>query len=581
MIFLFTLLFAFVFIITPASSTTCIHKPMWDVYGHKNKFDWNHTCDDDDKIPFTHSLSPFTLGSKTSQKAMNDPKHFYFTLDYNKNGNDTCWTAADCRMPPMIGVIRKQSNGQVWKPNRKAFSYNAKSEWCCNNKNPFKLISRLPPAVNQIHRMNVVVESTQVLHDGKIMRLNFRAKREKLYYYIDMTCHGTEFGSRNGHSGQYSSRIGSGQYTEVMYRGSHLRTHGPARIAYRKGQRITLQLMSHSKFKQYAAVRNTWYIVGIRDIGEQIGALLKTGIEWMFLGLPNGSIAVALAYLNKAFRIYERYPDAVIKYDTVKIHSGEFYDQVEPALKYMTENNRLFEAFAKDRECMDRLEPRFVKNVNHGNPPEHGCKHSKYGFLDCPNFCSRKCAHVTQVLYEARATIWNTMIHVPQCSECPGLMGTFRLRVSHNDQIDPYIVSKGRLPQCLPYENDRGEIKHTTGLETLAIFEKDYDRDCYTCIETGHCKLTDVFEIPDLFKKIENMGCDSKKIKSFRSRHGTHCKDECDKEIKCIAYTLKNGNQCRLYGECEEKIESSGSTLFVSKKRMTDMKYKYDDKLYI
>jgi hypothetical protein len=396
---------------------------------------------------------------------------------------NTCLTVEQCAFPPLLTVVRRVADRSLWRPPASAFDKrlpmysvngddpqvpgNAKSA----NHN-FQLLKLLPPFGNELKVHDDVSGLSQsfyprgaTVETAKIVRMTFTFRGERLYAYLDLTCGAARaFSRRNGFMGQNNARP-NGIFHELMYvpSGSMPNTHGPMRgdlgitrdtrvygpgaARFSLDPKFAFQGPSDGRKLKWATWWQSWMQLTKLSPAMMVAAYLKTALEWAFMLPPRGNMPVTILYFYAAQVEYRKLrPGTAVDFSAVELFSGRFYREMKEALDWLVApdnsgNGRpnFMSQSLVGSQCMRDLPGEFTRPFLNGiKPPELGCSSA---VMNCAAWCSFSCKPFWSVIQQARKLSWGaTMVEVPKCSRCPGLLGIFRDQVPARNELSKHSV---------------------------------------------------------------------------------------------------------------------------------------------
>lgn len=512
----------------------------------------------------------------------------------------SCVTVADCRMPPMLTVIRKASDGSIWRPSIDTGSSkysDLENAWCCNtnealdgfdytfrNSNTKTILQLFPAARHQFRslatfRSLTLFPSTATTpEEAKIIRVDFSVGSTQLYTYVDYTCNEVKgYTWLNGFTG-HQGRTGGGLFHEVILQSKNRNLpsiHGPARqdlgprpinTTYMYIQYIGNFKTGSNKVLQWAAAKNFWYTPpkpakNKEGYLQMASAHLKTATEWLFLAPPKGNLPVAFMYLFASYLFLDAagvdftpdfYDDSLLN-----IYQGDQYTFMKPVVEYLLETvsgstkARIFHALL-DLDGLDNCRGAFLtsfynqfaaRSITTRKPPEQGCigANPSSAKQNCQLWHSRRCENTINTLYEARALKWADFHDtIPKCSECPGLIGWWRSGAVISDHQK--LLDVGKHPQCFPWRDYDGTKQSDLGydMDSSDAYELDYNEG-YTC-DANSCRFTDADQVSlsKVVKAFSYRTCQDRNhyLRKKRVASADACRKLCfdPSELKCMAF---------------------------------------------
>lgn len=419
-----------------------------------------------------------------------------FTVDVSKlkSFEGLCLTVADCRVPPILSIVRRYPGGDIWVPSS--------SQKFVKLGIPSNLIKFTPPIPDRYMTKIVRNLKTTYLNDKKVARIDFEMDNQKLYVYMDMTCNSLgDFHRRKGFFAQSQASV-NGLFLEVLMKGVDTRIPS-VHTAMRKDLGFTDSKSSYgdtnpkrrttmyAKFKgqkNWYSMTQLWLSVNRVTTPQMVAGYLQSAVSWALLSPPKGNWPILLLYLLAAQNAYLKVPK--VDFGILELYTVERYDVIKPALDYLIELNSKgvpnFMSYSlKGSKCISKLPFDFVNSfMSRRGPPEEGCDGTE---LDCTRWCSNDCIEMVNVMKKATRLVWdNVMSGVPNCSECPGLIGNFAESLTYEN---PLFNETKYFPQCLPFKTD-SKIYYNTGSAFKDINPEDMSK-CMTCISKVGCVKTD------------------------------------------------------------------------------------------
>ena len=390
---------------------------------------------------------------------------------------NTCLTMQDCIMPPVLTMIRRNLTKALWRPYRNQFRNPEIDTMCCDP--PSNLF--LPPEGNNgvFSKGTATVQITGQTYyprgssyrDAKIIRIDFYlTSSDPLYTYIDITCSaGKDFARRNGFLGQNMART-NGIFQEIVFEGiDGPNTHTPVNqlngISSTKSDfnepSSSKTFVTNFKFigpynttnNQYTWISwwQSWVTVSGATNNELMLVYLIAAIDWLKLSPPTGNRAVGFLYFKQAILAWKQ--KMTYKTDFLERYFGQMFYMHKDSLDFLLETTsnqlpRFLTGSTDFNSCYAELpgafKAAFTKN---NNPPESACSNGK--ILNCPAWKSDKCPKTTQMLNSAVAkSLYNSVLQIPRCSDCPGLVGNFREVIPPTNKWSSVMK---KFPQCLPF----------------------------------------------------------------------------------------------------------------------------------
>ncbi|GBG32789.1 Hypothetical Protein FCC1311_090142 [Hondaea fermentalgiana] len=546
--------------------------------------------------------------------------------------NSLCLTVADCRLPPLLTIIRKQSDDSLFQPTLDESSNVFKDHYgnmCCevNKEIPgfeyemrnsnHKTSKAIYPATRYQYRSSAKFDSIKMYPstatsaiEAKIFRVNFNISDVPYYIYVDNTCNELQDNYwSNGFYGNFG-RVGSGLFHEVMFKGdSDLpSTHGPANQANgpvpHNTNSFTVQFMGNyepgTTQLQWAAARNFWYIKGSTPRDKMAANHIKTAVEWVLLAPPKGNLPVSILYMMASKMFLDRMNRGNGKYTTdafdlslIESHQESFFKYTRAAVEWLIDDSetgkaRFVEALLKDgiEECRSALMPAFYEQFASSSsskrkPPEQGCltANPTTAIMDCNLWHSRKCKNTIEVMYAARSIIWkNFHRSVVSCYNCPGKIGWWRSGAVGNNYE---TINDMRLfPQCLPFEDESG-LKYDLGfdMDDATTIQVDFMQG-FTCHHEG-CRFTDAAlvegdELAQIADVRPGRACDNAALATSTADSFKECQALCFSHdyLSCTAFGFnQDSGACTLYEGCDRVLAAGATdsdTLVVGKPHITD-----------
>jgi len=541
----------------------CLTKVLWNFTGdtsvagdstiHDFRFQHDEICS---ALPFAsydypvHALTgtppptnfDFTGSSQDRLDIAAELSSIPFTVDVDKLTDEQigslCLTVEDCQVPPLLTVVRNDADGSIWKPSKRQVKNSAyPSTYCCdtniNTKSTahdanFYTLSNMPPAAYRVATTKAPIKLLfqeffprgSSAQNATITKVTFAYARQRLYFYVDMTC-GTarDMYRRKGFTGQWNSRL-NGFYAEVIFRS---RKYGDAHSVVRLDKGFISTKAEFGDIKphsiggftikmggvgsnvgganeryEWLSIRNYWFSIGRLDANDIVVSLMKSGFEWMFFAAPKGNWPVTLCYFLAAQSAFADNfePDHQLDFSVVRDYAGAYYTKIKPALDYLAEivdgKPRFMHEVLKGSECIKKLPSSYLSPfLNSRRPPEIQCTSAaKNGaYLNCRKWCSASCESFFDMILTARQLVWDQLMQeVPRCSQCPGLIGVFRDSIP-KDQADHPLYSIGLQPQCLPVITPDGNVFNYIHAGP-AMYKPDFST-CQTCKSEDNCVPTD------------------------------------------------------------------------------------------
>lgn len=359
-----------------------------------------------------------------------------FSVDVDKLTDDefanTCLTVAQCRYPPMIELLRKVSDGQPVTPSL--------LKGCINQPTgSMKPPKDLPPVVTlSVRCPDMIVKTVKYYPRGSTATNATIAKIQfglSYYTYVDLTCSsGKGYTRRDGFFGRLN-----GNFKEIVLRPSVNAIHLPLRQDKGYSGTHTVKFeggpfwLYFTQSYQFATVSNNLKTAGA----------IYAGLQWSMLQLPVGAKAVSLAYFVAA-QTLKGDPDWV----GLENYLGTLYTKIKPGLDYLsTKINGKYRYLSIPVGCTPP-----VNTVS--GAPELDC-----GQTTCLGWDDRKCDPFWDIVNEARSLVINDEIQtMPQCVDCPGLMGVLRAPLSPSNTWQNVLPL---TPQCLPFQTSDGRMIST------------------------------------------------------------------------------------------------------------------------
>lgn len=435
-----------------------------------------------------------------------------FTVDVSELSDmSVCLTVAECRVPPILTVVRKKKSKGLWAP-----MLSPRTKYAGLTYSNSSLSKLLPPLPDRYVTKILTGFTTVYFNDSRsvprVARIDFKVMGEELYAYVDMTCGvASDLSRRKGFFGQGQASV-NGIFLEVLFKGvdsSIPSVHSAMRADLgftdakkdfgdtNSRRRLTMYGKFKGKFKNpsrgpggptWLALTQLWLTVPDLTTAQMVAGHLHACIDWAILSPPKGNWPVLLLYLLAAQTSYYK-SKGEIDFSMLQLYTPFKYSLTKPALDYLVSKTAdglpAFMAYKLSKsKCISKLPVSFVSSfMSRRGPPEQGCDGSE---LECPRWCSVECVQIMSVIKAATKIIWEkAMAGTPQCSDCPGLVGNFAESVTVENKL--YSETK-QFPQCLPFKSGN-KMYYTTETDYKDINDQDMSL-CMTCVK-GACARTD------------------------------------------------------------------------------------------
>lgn len=438
-----------------------------------------------------------------------------FTVDVSKlrSFDGVCLTVADCRIPPILSVVRNYDTKTIWDPSKYPSKFVPKKMY--KNVSSANLVKFIPPIPDRYITSPIKNLKTTYFNNNKIARIDFELGTKKLYVFMDMTC---KMYRRKGFFGQSQASV-NGLFLEVLLKGSDPKIPS-VHSAMRKDLGFTdskekyndvtpnRRLQMYAKFKgqrNWYSMTQLWLTVNKVTTPQMVAGHLQSALAWSLLSPPKGNWPISVLYMLAAQNSYTKMKTKTkvknpnVDFSILTTYTSEKYDTLKPSLDYLVSIDPIkgvpiFMSHVLDgSRCVSKLPSNFVNSfLRRDGPPESGCDGSE---LDCTRWCSVDCIDIMTILKNANKLVWNEIMGgVPKCSECPGLIGNFGESLTVEN---PLFSETKYFPQCLPFKSN-GVVYYDNGSSYKELDDKYIKENmsmCKTCTNAKGCVSTDPVQV--------------------------------------------------------------------------------------